>query len=187
MTRPRLLPVCCALLFAVLGTSRILLAQAKPTATGPGKSFAVGAGASLYHLEYGDRWLGAPEVFADANLWWRLGLEGEARWLRYNQDLGTHASTILVGPRYSFSPRRTEPYLKALVGRGQFFYPYRYAHANYTVVAGGGGVDFHLNNVVQIRVVDVEYQRWLNADFNNGTQYGISSGISFALFWPREH
>ena len=187
MIRLRSLPVVCALLLATAGSARTLSAQAAPTATGPGKSFAVGAGASLYHLDYGDRWLGAPMVFADANLWWRVGLEGEARWLRYNQDLGTHTSTFLVGPRYSFSPRRTEPYVKALVGLGEYTYPFNYAKANYTVIAGGGGVDYHLTNRVQIRVVDVEYQRWLNATFNNTTQYGVSSGISFALFWAREH
>lgn len=187
MTRFHAVLVTCALGLGVASGSQQASAQASPTATGPGKSAVVGGAVSAFHVAYGDRWLAAPEVFVDANLWWRVGIEGEARWLRYNQELDTHASTYLVGPRYTFSPRRTEPYLKAFVGRGEFSFPYHYARGSYAVVGGGGGVDLHLNSRVQLRLIDVEYQRWLQFTYGSMPSYGISTGIAVAIWGAHEH
>ena len=161
--------------------SPVLFAQALPTATGPGSYVSVGAGVSGYHLEYGERWLGAPEGWVDANMTWRLGLEGEVRSLRYNQDLGTHANTYLAGPRLSLLPGRLEPYVKVLAGTTHFHFPYSYAHGTYFAYAGGGGLDVHLSDRLQVRLLDVEYQRWPGFTFGPTASYGVSAGISFTL------
>lgn len=156
-------------------------AQALPTATGPGQSIVIGVGASAYRIEYGQRWLGGPQAWVDYNPLLRLGIEGEARLLDLNEDLGTHASTLLVGPRVVLFRGGVEPYVKALVGSGHLSFPYRYAQGNYLVVAGGGGVDLHFGSRLQIRLFDVEYQRWPEFTFGSMSSFGISTGISYTI------
>ena len=156
-------------------------AQALPTATGPGQSIAIGVGASAYRIDYGQRWLGGPQAWADYNPLLHFGIEGEARLLDLNEDLGTHASTVLVGPRILLSRGGVEPYVKALAGSGHLTFPYRYAEGSYLVVAGGGGVDLHLGNRLQIRLFDVEYQRWPKFTFGPMASFGVSTGISYTI------
>jgi len=173
---------CAAILLAMsVIYGRVLVAQAVPTAIGPGSSIRVGGGVSAYHLDYGQRWLGGAHGWVDVNPTWRIGIEGEARRLRYNQDLNTHATTYLVGPRISLLPTPIEPYVKVLAGSGRFSFPYNYARGNYLVVAAGGGVDLHLGDRVQVRLIDVEYQRWPQFTFGSMAPYGISAGVSYAI------
>ena len=166
----------------LLSGARAASAQALPTGTGPGTTVTVGGGYSVYHLDYGQRSLGGVQLWADGNLFWRTGLELEARQLRQNQDLNTHADTYLLGPRLVFSPRRIQPYVKALAGIGHFSYPYGYATGRYLVAAGGAGVDLQLNDRLRIRVIDVQYQDWPKFTFGAMHTYGISTGLSFTLY-----
>src|ERR1700712_2828921 len=108
---------------------------ARYAGTGPGSLVTVGATVSGYNIDYGKRDLGGASVYADFNLTWRLGIEGEARLLRYNQEADTHLSTYLVGPRVSFGKHRFNPYGKLLVGLGRFNFPYDYATGSYFVIA----------------------------------------------------
>ena len=172
-----------AVVLALLSSvaSAVAGAQALPTATGPGTSIQVGGGVSGYHLEYGQRWLGGVQGWVDYNPLLRFGIEGEARWLRYNQDLGTHAATYLVGPRFLLHRGHIEPYAKVLAGSGRFAFPYGYAHGDYFVVAGGGGVDLRLTPRLYIRVVDVEYQQWPKFTYGSMPSYGASAGISYVI------
>lgn len=173
----------CAFLLSsvvVLGASRVT-AQAVPTATGPASTLQVGAGLSDYHIDYGQRWLGGPFVWVNYNPLLHLGIEGEARFLRYNQDLGVHGSTYLAGPRFILHRGPTEPYLKVLAGAGRLAFPYAYAHGNYFVVAGGGGVDVRLGSRIKVRVIDVTYQQWPQFSFGTMSSYGASAGISLTL------
>ncbi len=165
---------------AMLSAARAA-AQALPTATGPASTVQVGAGLSGYHIDYGQRWLGGPFAWANYNPWLHLGIEGEARSLHYNQDLGVHGSTFLVGPRIAFHRGSTEPYLKVLAGSGRLALPYAYAHGSYFVVAAGGGVDVDLGTVMKIRVIDFTYQQWPAFTFGTMTSFGASAGISVTL------
>ena len=156
-------------------------AQALPTATGPASTVQVGAGLSGYRIDYGQRWLGGPFLWANYNPLLHLGLEGEARALRYNQDLGVHGSTFLIGPRFALHRGFTEPYLKVLAGSGRLTFPYAYAHGTYLVVAGGVGIDVRFGDAIKFRVIDVSYQQWPRFSFGTMTSYGASAGISVTL------
>lgn len=182
MTKSRWRRLLFALLLATCGClPHHAQAQALPTATGPGSSISIGGGVSGYKLDYGQRWLGGYEGWVDANLWWWGGIEAEARWLRYNQDLGTHATTYLIGPRLSRRMGLTEPYLKVLAGQGRFYFPYDYARGTYLTVAGGGGVDVHLTDRLQLRAIDLEYQRWPNFTYGTMNSIGLSVGVSYSI------
>ena len=171
-----------SLLFAALmvNPSKVK-AQALPTATGPASTLQMGVGLSGYHIDYGQRWLGGPVVWLNYNPLLHLGVEGEARFLRYNQDLGVHGSTLLAGPRITLHRGSTEPYIKVMAGSGRLTFPYSYAHGSFFVVAAGGGVDACFGERVRIRVIDVTYQRWPQFSFGRMTSYGASAGISLVL------
>ncbi len=152
-------------------------------AVGGEQQFATGAMASAMHINYGKRWLVGTGVYVDANLNVHLGLEGEARWLNHNEDAGTHTTTYLGGLRYTFnSPHgRLRPYAKALVGVGEFYFPYQYAKGSYLVIEPGGGIDFRLSHRIRVRLIDVEYQRWPFFSFGTMTAYGVSAGVRYAF------
>ena len=173
--------------FAALGSSRYLFAQALPTVKGPGSYVAVGAGASLFHFEYGDRLLGGVMVYSDINPTWRFGIEGEVRSLRYHASEDVTEITYLAGPRVAISSGRVRPYLKLLAGMGHYNLPFRYAEGNFLTYSPGAGVDVAINDVVSVRVIDFEYQLTENFHaLSNGpyTQLenaGLSAGLQIRL------
>lgn len=120
---------------------------------------------------------------------WRdvgIGVEGEARFLNFKTREGLTEDNFLGGPRVTYMVgRRWLPYVKFLVGgsrmnfgntstpHDQTFY--------YTTYAGGGGLDFKLNDRWTIRPADFEYQHW---DFppTGLTPWVYSAGVSYRLF-----
>jgi len=164
-----------------------LRAQAMPTAIGPGGYVSVGAGAALYHLEYGERDLGGLTAWVDANPVWRYGVEGEVRSLRFHTDEDVNETTYLAGPRIAIFPGPMRPYVKLLAGVGHYNLPFGFATGNFFTYAPGAGVDYMLNDIVAIRVVDFEYQ--VSTKFqtsrsgpeSNLVNYGVSAGISIRL------
>ena len=173
----------CVGLVALLGLCAVgrAVAQASPTATGPGTSIRIGGGVSGFEADYGKRTLGGAVAWTDVNPIWRVGVEGEARWLRLHEDEQTSETTYLVGPRVSIFPGKIEPYVKAMVGAGMFSYPFGYGHGTYLAVAAGAGVDLHLGNRWRVRAIDVEYQRWPEFTFGALSPYGVSAGISYTI------
>ncbi len=166
---------------------RALRAQAMPAATGPGAYIAVGGGASLYQFEYGQRKLGGIMAYADVNPQWRYGFEGEVRSLRYHTDEDVKETTYLVGPRIAIFPGPLRPYVKFLAGAGHYDLPFNFAQGTFFTYAPGAGVDYMLNDVVAVRVIDFEYQ--VSTKFQTSTggptsqlvNYGLSAGISIRL------
>jgi hypothetical protein len=147
-------------------------------------SQAVPAGglASGYNVQYGEVKLLGPAAFVDVDTLRHFGLEGEARWLDFHQTSNIHASTYMAGPRYHREEGRFDPYVKGLVGVGEFNFPYNYATGSYLVVAPGGGVDFRLNHHVWIRVADFEYQIWPQFTYGQMSSFGVSTGIRMRIF-----
>jgi len=173
-------------LLAVVACGR-LQAQAMPAATGPGGYISVGAGASLYQFEYGDRKLGGIAAWTDMNPTWRYGVEGEVRSLRFNTNEQVNETTYLAGPRISIFPGPLRPYVKVLAGAGHYNLPFGFAQGTFFTYAPGAGLDYLLGDIVSIRVIDFEYQ--VSTKFqtspggpqSNLVNYGVSAGISFRL------
>ena len=126
-------------------------------------------------------------VYVDWNLFGRLGAEGEARFLRFNQSKDFHSDHYLVGPRYSMHYRKFRPYVKFLMGAGEINYPYDLAHGGYFSMAPGAGVDYRINRHFTARA-DYEYQFWPTAPGLPGapssglTPNGFSVGIGYRIF-----
>jgi hypothetical protein len=162
-------------------------AQNIPTAKGPGSYVAIGGELSAFQADYGQRVLGGGVLFADLNPTWRIGLEGEARYLRFNSFEELTETNYLVGPRVMLKPGPLRPYLKFLVGAGKITLPFHYAQGTFLSYAPGAGADYLVNDRVTIRLIDFEYQIW--PDFSSYGElhpYGLSAGISWRLN-PVEH
>jgi hypothetical protein len=156
------------------------LAQALPTAVGPGAYVIVGGTFSDFQADYGDRTIEGASLYVDSNLAWRYGIETEARRMTY-AEFGERQSTLLAGPRWTFRPKGFVPYVKLLAGGGRFDFPFGYAYGNYFVMAPGAGIDLRLGQRVRVRLVDVEYQIWPSFSFGALHPYGLSTGISFQV------
>ena len=166
-------------LLALFAGAAMAHAQATPTASGPGSYVAVGGGVSEFQVDYGRHDNVGGFAFADVNPHWRVGLEGEARLLRWRSTEQVTESTYLGGLRVAIlRPRRFQPYGKFLAGVGKITLPFGYAHGSFLTYAPGAGLDIALNNRVSIRAVDFEYQRWPQFTYGPLSPYGISVGVS---------
>ena len=157
-------------------------AQVVPAGDEGGLNIAVGATASGYYLQYGERKMLGIAGFADVDTKRRIGFEGEGRWLLFHQTANVTATTYLVGPRYHRDYGRFIPYVKGLVGFGDFNFPYNLAHGSYLVIAPGGGVDYRISRRIRIRAVDFEYQLWPQFTYSAMSSYGVSTGLRIRVY-----
>ena len=158
-------------------------AQARPTATGPGSYIALGSGLSGFQVDYGKSHMAGALLYADVNPEWRVGLEGEARFLRWDSTEQVTQTDYLGGLRIVLwpKPHAWEPYAKFLAGVGRITLPYGYAHGSFLTYAPGAGLNVSLEHGFTVRVIDLEYQRWPQFPYGSLSPYGVSAGISLRL------
>ena len=87
----------------------------------------------------------------------------------------------LAGPRVLLRSRQWQPYAKFLVGDGHIEFPFHYGEGDFLALVPGAGLDLELNDYINIRVIDIEYQIWREFPFGNMSPYGIGAGLSFRL------
>jgi hypothetical protein len=184
MTKRTLFP-CALLLGILLGGVSMARAQSPESSYGADQRITVGADINGTYLDYGKRWIGGAGGSVDANLNWRLGIEGEGNVTFFRQFANTHETTYLAGPRYQFnalgSSYRYRPYVKFLIGVEQFNFPYNYATGNYFVMAPGAGIDYRLSYHWRLRLVDFEYQYAPQFSFGATSNFGITTGIRYNI------
>jgi len=163
-----------------------LRSQVLPSAATSALSIDGGALGTVFQPDYagegiaqtGPKRLWGVGAYVDARFSRWVQVEGEGRWLRFNEYLGIDQDTYLIGPRvpiYEF--RRFTPYAKALVGMGGG----SFLNGQSFVVAYGGGLDFRLSRRLTVRG-EYEYQQWRITP--TLYPYGVSAGISYKIFGP---
>ena len=173
-----ILSVCSAMLFV-----SSVQAQAIATASGPGSNLVAGGGISNFTSAYGNNDLAGAFIFVDTNPQWRIGFEGEGRFLHWHASEQVTEATYLGGLRVALLPRpaRFSPYVKFLAGAGEITLPSHYAHGGFLTYAPGAGVDIELTERISMRAIDVEYERWPLFTYGVLHPYGVSTGMSFRL------
>jgi len=164
-----------------------LMGQAAPAVRNGLPALTAGGYYSNFHPDFSPDRLGGLGVYVDWNLFGRLGVEGEARWLRFNQLAGSYEDNYLVGPRYSRRFKRFTPYVKFLMGAGELQFYSNEGHGGYFAMVPGGGLDYRLTRKVTIRLIDYEYQIWPTAlggglPSNGLTPNGFSFGAGYRIF-----
>ncbi len=171
-----------AILALLLGAPALARAQVVAQASAGGFRLSAGAEAAGYYLQYGQRKLGGVSAFVDADTKRPLGIEAEGRWLEFHQTEDVHVETYSAGLRYHMNFAKFQPYVKGLIGFGDFNFPFGYAHGRYLVVTGGGGLDYHWTSRIHVRVADVEYQDWPQFTFGSMSSVGVSAGLRVGIF-----
>ncbi|HKF49095.1 MAG TPA: outer membrane beta-barrel protein [Terracidiphilus sp.] len=177
--------------FAGLAAAVLFLAVfAIPAASGQaaeagdrgGTRLTVGGGASGMKVEYGNRFLVDATGWVDADTIRRIGLEGEVKWIHFFQQSDhVNLATYQGGVRYHFNYGKAQPYVKGLVGMGQFNFPFNYASGNYLVASGGGGVDAIFTRRWSVRT-EFEYQYWPEFTYGAMSVYGFTMGVRYRIF-----
>lgn len=176
----------CVLLLLLFAGTRAGLTQVVESASEPGLHVRVGAMASGFQPGEGPNYLIGPGTYVDIHFTHWIQLEGEARWLHFNDYAGETQANYLIGPRvpvFRFR-HRTEIYAKALIGEGTMTFPFSPGSwGHFTALAFGGSADIRMSHRLTLRAVDFEYQDWPVWLPKQSLQpYGISTGISYRVF-----
>jgi hypothetical protein len=116
-------------------------------------------------------------AFVDADFTRWIQIEGEARWLKFNQYAGIDENTYMVGPRVPIVEyKHLMPYGKFLIGFGSG----SFLTGRTTTFAYGGGLDYRLGKRWSIRAFDFEYESWRVSP--TLSPYGGSAGIAYRIF-----
>lgn len=100
--------------------------------------------------------------------------------------------TYEIGPRYHRTYGRFEPYVKAMIGRGVYNFPYGSANLAYNMFAAGAGTDVRILPFINLRL-DYEYQDWLSFPavalkpqlFTVGVAYHFPGALNRGRHWGK--
>jgi hypothetical protein len=148
----------------LLGGASVVYGQALPTASRTADA-QIGAGFSIARPDYIPQTFQGFTAYADFDFRPHIGVEAEFHQVYSTAGDQSFERSYEIGGRYFRTYGRLVPYLKAMVGRGDFNYPHGNADLYYTLYAGGVGADFKLGPFVRVRA-EYELQKW--SSFPNG-------------------
>jgi hypothetical protein len=168
-------------------------AQVEPSGYQRQMTVTVGAFGSGFQMDYAGTGVAkaAPNLtygvgtYVDVKFTRWVGVEGEARWSRFNQYVNIYEDNYLIGPRvpiHRFQFMDATPYGKVLFGVGNMNFEFNDAHGRFGDIAFGGGVDLKLSRRVSLRAFDFEYQDWPNWHYGTLKPYGASVGIGYRVY-----
>lgn len=165
------------LLAFLLGGASALFAQATPTASRAG-DLQIGIGYSFAKPDYVQTTFQGITAYADFDFKVHLGAEAEFHQVNSTAGDQMYQRTYEVGARYFRTYGPLVPYVKGMVGRGDFNYPFSEANLAYNMFAGGAGADFKVGNYLRVRA-EYEYQKW--SSFPNGglTPQIVTIGVAY--------
>ena len=130
------------LICAGLPSGLICRAQVAPSAYARPFSITAGGLASGFQPDYGPNYLYGVGAFVDVKFSRWAQIEGEGRWLRFNQFANIYEDNYLIGPRVPIRRIwKANTYAKVLGGYGIMNFQYNYAHGRFYAIAFGGGAE----------------------------------------------
>lgn len=175
-----------SLLACVFGLSIGAHAQAVPTASKAG-TLQIGAGGTYISTDYTPEKAKGVTVYGDYDFTKHIGIEGDIHFgsIITPGDLGE--DSYLLGPRFLVRRGRFTPYAKVLFGVGRLNYqpgfpgiPTSTVSYTYKIYSLGAGVDFRATSRINIRAIDVEFQKW--PGYRNGlTPIVTTIGVAYSF------
>jgi len=146
----------------------------------------LGAGVSFVLPDYNPGTIEGYSVYGNYDFTAHFGIEGAIHGATLITPTDIAESSYLLGPRYVFHRKRLHPYGKVLFGLGVFtFEPVpgnpTARTSTHRMYALGGGLDFTYKRHVNIRVIDLEYQRWPGFGAGGLTPIAITVGAAYSF------
>jgi hypothetical protein len=165
------------LLSFLLGGSSVLYGQALPTASRVADA-QIGIGYSPAKSGYVQQTFQGASAYADFDSTLHLGVEAEFHQVYSTSGDQSYQRTYEIGARYFRTYGPLVPYVKAMIGRGDFNYPSGATNLGYNMFAGGAGADVKLGPWLHVRG-EYEFQRW--SSFPNGglTPRIVTIGVAY--------
>lgn len=164
-------------LLFLLGGAASLLGQAVPTAS-RAADVQVGAGYAADRPGYVQQTFQGFAAYATVDLNLHLGAEADFRQADSTNGDRSYQRIYEIGGRYFRTYGPLVPFVKAMVGRGDYIYPTGQNGVAYNLFAGGAGVDVKLGMYLRLRG-EYEFQKWTG--FQNGgiTPQLITLGVAY--------
>lgn len=161
----------------LLGGAATLHSQAIPTASRVADA-QVGVGYSFASPDYVQQTFQGYAIYGDFDFKRHLGVEAEFHQVfSGNGDL-SFERTYDIGGRYFRHYGPLMPYAKAMIGRGDFNYPFGYTELGYYMFAGGAGADLNLGPHFRVRG-EYEFQKWINFPNGGFTPQIVTFGVAY--------
>jgi hypothetical protein len=87
----------------------------------------------------------------------------------------------MVGPRATIHRHKAALYGKLLFGRATITNQLQNLSSTYNSYAFGGGIEYRLNRKINLRVADVEIQKWPNFEPHTLSPVAITIGASYSI------
>ena len=141
-----------------------------------------GAGVLYLNNDYSDRKNGGISIWADYDFTRLVGVEVRAHFggIITPDDIGENS--YLVGPRVMYHKRKFTGYADILLGRGTITNQLFNQSSSYNIVpAFGGGLEYRVSHKLNIRVVDLEIQKWPDFEPHTLSPLAITVGLSYII------
>ena len=144
----------------------------------------VGAGLSLVQPDYNPASIKGYSIYGDFDFTPHFGIEGDIHKATVITPDDIGESSYLLGPRYVFHHGRFHPYAKALLGLGVFTFEPVYVNSSsssstHKMYALGGGLDITVRRRLNVRAIDMEYQRWPGFGASGLTPIAFTVGAAY--------
>lgn len=146
----------------------------------------VGAGVSLVQPDYETSSIKGYSIYGDFDFSPHFGIEGDIHMATVITPDDIGESSYLIGPRYVFHRGRFHPYAKALLGVGVFTFEPVYVNSSsssssHKMYAFGGGLDIAVKRRLNVRAIDMEYQRWPGFGPSGLTPLAFTVGAAYSF------
>jgi hypothetical protein len=134
--------------------------------------------------QYARQYILGVSGFSDYALNDHLGIEGDFHCIALITSLDRAELTYLVGPRFTFPHGRFTFYAKGLAGFSDLFIQewqdnQGIPRGTGSAFAGGVGLDMHYSPKIELRLLDVEVQKWPSYSTNGINPVVISTGFAY--------
>jgi hypothetical protein len=171
-------------LISVLSVTVMGHAQALPTASAKG-SLQAGIGYTYADPDYGQKSIQGVSAFGNFDIGLHFGVEADVHYIAFITPLDLAENTYLIGPRVILPYNRFKLYAKALAGMGDLVVQEEQDNIGhpsgfYFAYAIGGGLEYRATDHINVRIIDVEAQKWPN--YGNGlapTVYTVGVAYHF--------
>lgn len=165
----------------LLGT--VAWSQAIPAAA-RNATAQVGVGFLVVSPDYGQKDTQGITFYGDYDTRFHIGVEADVHLGTLSMPTHIGEDSFLIGPRFWVRKYRFTPYAKLLFGAGRFDFqnpipPQQ--NGTYGVYALGGGIDFKASKRINVRLFDVEYQKWPSYPTSGLTPLAATIGVAYSF------